>query len=1247
MKGLSVQIMTRLLTKPYRRGAETLEIPLGADAGGWTDIASYNFNEYKARYQADPPAPKYVLFTKKDVGSDGVTIEIKFTWGGVEQTTSLQIPSRTFAATSFAVPLPPGADATLQLRRFRQLPISLPGAGADNWGIVALLGNTAKLTWVIGWEKDHIGRHLQDIQQQRRRALAHGFSLDKLGEDLRVPRFPPRPYSFDASTLALYHLNDVPQAGESEAEVVFDETLSFDSPGHVGRNSGAQSRATGKFGFGFRFPDADDPAFIRIDDASDFPIPIDSDFTVELFLKVDAPSTPPSSGTHTVIAKGNLAADGQLSEVGWCLSMLDDCRGFANNVKWAVRTTRATGEVGLFADLDIADGRFHHLAGVIDRANKRARLYVDGAERATADISALGEVTNLRNIFIGDQSPDRRLVGVVDEVRLSKVARTDFHPVLGENDDAYRQRLGIFERWLLPTFEVLLQTINNLVQINGATDSFVLIEKDRPGANASKLVRILPDTLLPGQSIDRQGNLRSKEIEVSGVPAEEADFEEIYLLRHDRPNVTYGASENNRRMQAATKNALNALLDLLAAITQSNLIIDKSFDPNDAGLHRVGRALRLRHEDLDLELLAVQAHRAGFDFVRNENTHVYASVSAGEKLEIVIEPRPAAETPAAGIDVLIDKAIYLQIAPESLPGSGQIKWMLIPCGSGRAHFEVYEQTALSADMTKSKTQITVASASGFPSNPPFKIRIDEEIMVVTAMAATTWTVTRGADGTTKAPHANDALITLALRTPVTSRPHLRLIAEAPGEIIVRVEYTLQRRTVIGTRKIRIGIENLENDQAIAGNGEIRAIRNDKEKELEAFEKDVVGNLYEEINPIYLITHVPSNKKMQIALEKPLRRLLEILGGVANGLQILKAYDPADAGLHRVGRAMRCQHDTIDADNLGALAHQAGFDFVYRQGNEIYCSVAAGEKIEIVPEPATTSLVNAITAADTTIQVTSIANFPSSSPFQIRIEDEMMIVTAMSATTWTVTRGVEATTAVAHVSGATVTLVSSSHNDLFVSQSVNLRVRLEKLPVALDGLPVLLLFSIGVGFETDLNNLVISAGLRTEFVNNGIMLGANPKLSIEQPALKWKIVDNGITYILKKEAGAINVYTPAGNYNWSLDQIGYGRGAFDFVLRPQVKFTPRELGLLLLNVAYLEAEAQRTFPYTFEIRLKPELDVPATIIPKHQYDLIMNILNYFHPIGVEVVTQNIREHVVEVKENLLNAFPGYTYPDFRI
>jgi hypothetical protein len=74
---------------------------------------------------------------------------------------------------------------------------------------------------------------------------------------------------------------------------------------------------------------------------------------------------------------------------------------------------------------------------------------------------------------------------------------------------------------------------------------------------------------------------------------------------------------------------------------------------------------------------------------------------------------------------------------------------------------------------------------------------------------------------------------------------------------------------------------------------------------------------------------------------------------------------------------------------------------------------------------------------------------------------------------------------------------------------------------------------------------------------------------------------------------------------------------------------------------------RAAPYTFEIRLKPALDVrPDIFIPKDQYDIIMNVLDAFHPIGVEVRTDHIRKHVGEIEQDPTKAFPAYSFPNFR-
>lgn len=1093
MNALSVNQMTKLVTSPYRRGAEIMEIPIGVDTDEWTIIESYEFTEYKARYQADPEDPKYIFFVKNDAGNQALELQIEYSFGGVSNTVSVNIPENTNAGTSFVVPTPTGADASLRILRFKQIHFVLPGQGKNNWGVLVLLGNMAKLFWVLGLEKDFVRQQLLDIRRQRCRDYAHSFSLDKLGEDLRVPRFPPREYSYDKSTIVLYHLNDpVEDNGE-----VFDETSRFGLAGHPGTNRGAQSGVPGKFGNGFRFPGATGEGSIEIPNHTDFDIPSDKDFKIEAFMCVDAID---SGLLQMLIIKGDVNSEGMLTTPGWLLS-IGDFRGIENNLKWAIYD--GTDLFEIYSDTDIADGKFHLVACIIDCSYHKMRLFVDGIETAKAEIEALGSVANGQDIRIGRSNNVHQFFGVIDEVRFSNKALCDFHPVLCESGNSYRQRLGIFEHWLLPTSDNLAKNINKLVQINGEAESFEIIEKDQPRVQANKIIRVLPSELHIGQSVDSDGNFRSKEEEVTGLPEDDKDFKEIYLLRHENVQVNYGLDVNNHLMQAFTKCRLDELLDLLSGSgIPGNLIIVKSYDQSDSGLHRVGRALELQHESLTLEQLGVLVHKSGFNFVKNYGTHIYASVAIGEKLQIVIEPRPPAATPPEGIDVFIGKKIDLHFLPESLLGGGEIKWTLIPCGSGRAFFESH------------------------PGDQPPP----------------------------------------AMPTPIDARRRLRLVADSPGEITVKVEYTYQRRTISGTRTIRISIARLKDGESIAENGD-----------LNISEKEVVGYPEEDFDPIYLITHNaglnygtdPNNKKMQIVLEKSLNRLIELLGTPPHQLEILKGYSPANIDLNKVGRALLIKHASLDGGILGAFAHMACFSFVKRQGPRIYCSVVCDDKIEIV-----------------------------------RASDLTPIT-----------------------------------ENLISGNPIELRVRFSELPVSLA-------FNIAVSFQTDLDTPPISDALKQEFANNGFQLSEDADLSIVDMGLRWRITDRGRQFFISKEGGAIKIYILTGSYNWSVHEIGNGSGEFDFVLRPQVNFTPKKPGLLQLNITYLKQEIQCTFPYTFEIKLKNSLDLPQIIIPKHQYDLIMNILNYFHPIGTEVITRNIREHVVEVRENLLNAFPGYTYPDFR-
>lgn len=66
-------------------------------------------------------------------------------------------------------------------------------------------------------------------------------------------------------------------------------------------------------------------------------------------------------------------------------------------------------------------------------------------------------------------------------------------------------------------------------------------------------------------------------------------------------------------------------------------------------------------------------------------------------------------------------------------------------------------TTLAADVTDVATSLTVSSITGVPS-VQFRIVIGDEIMVVTAVVGTTFTVTRGAEGTTAAAHTSGDVV---------------------------------------------------------------------------------------------------------------------------------------------------------------------------------------------------------------------------------------------------------------------------------------------------------------------------------------------------------------------------------------------------------------------------------------------------------------------------------------------------------
>lgn len=79
-------------------------------------------------------------------------------------------------------------------------------------------------------------------------------------------------------------------------------------------------------------------------------------------------------------------------------------------------------------------------------------------------------------------------------------------------------------------------------------------------------------------------------------------------------------------------------------------------------------------------------------------------------------------------------------------------------------------TTIAEDLDASETGVDVTSASGFPTIGNFRVLVGSEIMLVTGVSGTTFTVVRGAEGTTAATHTNGDAI-----THIVTRDSLRAV----------------------------------------------------------------------------------------------------------------------------------------------------------------------------------------------------------------------------------------------------------------------------------------------------------------------------------------------------------------------------------------------------------------------------------------------------------------------------------------
>jgi hypothetical protein len=143
-------------------------------------------------------------------------------------------------------------------------------------------------------------------------------------------------------------------------------------------------------------------------------------------------------------------------------------------------------------------------------------------------------------------------------------------------------------------------------------------------------------------------------------------------------------------------------------------------------------------------------------------------------------------------------------------------------------------TTLNGAITNVATSLVVTSATGWPTLPQFRLRIDDELIVVGGVSGTTFSsLTRGAEGTAAAAHANGASVRpvltaagLALESAqghelpsngyylfnwseTTTGPQLELLTAAPIWlpmcVVDRIGVTVTSESASGNGVLRVGL----------------------------------------------------------------------------------------------------------------------------------------------------------------------------------------------------------------------------------------------------------------------------------------------------------------------------------------------------------------------------------------------------------------------------------------------------------
>jgi hypothetical protein len=664
-------------------------------------------------------------------------------------------------------------------------------------------------------------------------------------------------------------------------------------------------------------PNAGFATAVRISPAAEFVFDAATSFTVEAFIKPDAID---DDYPRAIIASRStgLSGDPNSHEAGWAL-YLGRYHSIPNNLGWVLGD--ATGLLlSVYADIDLAaDGAFHHVAGVVDRDVAVARLFVDGVEVRQVPLGQLGTAAASGPIIMGN-SPQLNApyAGLLDEVRISRVVRQRYQPVLGESDARYRQRLAIYQPWRLPVAPAIRQVVQALTlsDPSQADVAGLLLgsapvpprlaqldvdETDSTRQFASQWFRIIPGALTLGQAIAVDGTTPADEPSTTGLSALAATDPTLFN-EPDGANYVFSdpnTASTSRLMTLATAKALERLAARLAVLSPTTkLTIQSAYiaAPPPGGLppapvtnDNLGRALTITSvSGLDLGVLGALAFETGIAYVAYIGASLLRLVIApGESLELAVT---GGTNPGQDLDgrqiALVSRAITITInrPKPNAPGgvAPDIAWSLLP----------------------------------------------------------------------RAP-AGGAI------TPGSDPSQVSFTGTAAGYASILVRYTLPGSTAVltGSLPIVIAPQPLDGCAVLGGDGTPDVTETASSGLPDAdFVPEYLVTTSNPLVDFAAATAPASSHRMQLPLETALARLAALAAREpgAPRVTVLAAYDPSAANLQAVGRGLVVAPSSANlaAGRLGALALLAGFSYIERRRYpaSVYVSVPQGDRFQIVSGP---------------------------------------------------------------------------------------------------------------------------------------------------------------------------------------------------------------------------------------------------------------------------------------------------------